>query len=259
MRGQPDPWTIAGHRGPIVATAIHAGHALRADAVPWMALDAATRLREEDPYTDCWTAVGDTRIVVRRSRFEFDLNRPREGAIYRRPADAWGLTVWRPDVPGRVLATSLSLYDRFYDAFGSMLRGLIRTSPRVVVLDLHSYNYRRNGPDQAADAAANPDINVGTGSVPRRRWQRVIGRFLREVTGGRLAGRPLSVGENVKFQGGHLAAWVHETFPTSVCVLAVEVKKVFMDEWSGRPKSGAIADIGRVLERAAQGIREELA
>ena len=32
---------------------------------------------------------------ARRSRFEVDLNRPREEAVYRVPEDCWGLDVWR--------------------------------------------------------------------------------------------------------------------------------------------------------------------
>jgi N-formylglutamate amidohydrolase len=63
---------------PLVATAIHSGHAMRAAAAQWLSLDEATRLREEDPYTDELAALAPTRLIGRRSRFEFDLNRPRD-------------------------------------------------------------------------------------------------------------------------------------------------------------------------------------
>ena len=34
-------------------------------------------------------------VSVTRSRFEADLNRPRDRAVYLTPADAWGHQVWR--------------------------------------------------------------------------------------------------------------------------------------------------------------------
>ena len=37
--------------GPIVATAIHAGHALHPEIAALIALDEAIRMREEDPFT----------------------------------------------------------------------------------------------------------------------------------------------------------------------------------------------------------------
>lgn len=48
-----------------------------------------------------------------------------------------------------------------------------------------------------------------------------------------MVGRRLDLRENVCFRGGHLASWVHSRYPQSGCALAVEVKKFFMDEWTG--------------------------
>ncbi|MGH9894592.1 MAG: hypothetical protein ACREA0_21960, partial [bacterium] len=39
----------ASSESPIVATAVHIGHAVRPEVEKYMALDAATRLRKEDP------------------------------------------------------------------------------------------------------------------------------------------------------------------------------------------------------------------
>ena len=41
------------------------------------------------------------RIIVNRSRFEVDINRPRDKAVYITPEDAWGLHIWKniPDLP----------------------------------------------------------------------------------------------------------------------------------------------------------------
>ena len=42
---------------PLVATAIHNGHQARDEVTSLFAIDDATRLREEDPFTEKWTAI----------------------------------------------------------------------------------------------------------------------------------------------------------------------------------------------------------
>jgi hypothetical protein len=109
-------------------------------------------------------------ITVRRSRFEVDINRPREHAVYREPADAWGLEVWRESLRSSCVRDSLAIYDRFYRELAHHLDRVTAAS-RCLVLDVHSYNHRRDGPDApAGDADANPEINVGTGWLDRARW-----------------------------------------------------------------------------------------
>lgn len=110
----PAPWTLTSGSSPLMAAAIHHGHLLRPELVPWMALSPEDRLREEDPWTGSWTRVADNAVVVHRSRFEVDLNRPRDKAVYSRPEDAWGLRVWRCQPPENALARSLALYDQLW-------------------------------------------------------------------------------------------------------------------------------------------------
>ena len=76
-------WQVARGEGPLVATAVHAGHAVRDNVFAQLALDDGERLREEDPFTDAWMEIAPIRVVALRSRFEVDLNRPREKAVYR--------------------------------------------------------------------------------------------------------------------------------------------------------------------------------
>ena len=228
----PDTFTLQLGGGPLVATAIHAGHALRPEIAGLVALDDAARLREEDPFTDRPTAVAGTRFVAHRSRFEVDLNRPRAHAVYRTPDDAWGLDVWRRPLPDDVVERSLAVHDEAYAALAEALDALADEGP-FVVLDLHSYNHRRDPGRAPAPAEENPEVNVGTGSLDRDRWGGLVDRFMAELAGAGLAGRPLDVRENVRFKGGHLSQWVHERYPTRGCALAIELKKTFMDEWTG--------------------------
>jgi hypothetical protein len=71
-------------------------------------------------------------------------------------------------------------------------------------------------------------------------------------------GRRLDVRENVKFFGGQLPRWIHETFPHSVCALAIEVKKFFMNEWTGELDSKQHEALGHTLAGAANAVRDEL-
>ena len=60
-------------------------------------------------------------------------------------------------------------------------------------------------------------------------------RFIDDLGAEVVAGRPVDVRENVRFRGGHLSQWLARRYPTTACTLALEFKKVFMDEWTGVP------------------------
>ncbi|MDE0292105.1 MAG: N-formylglutamate amidohydrolase [Candidatus Dadabacteria bacterium] len=164
-------FTVTEGQEPIVATAVHDGHELRPEVAALVALSDSDRLREEDPFTGTWTMVVGTRVVLSRSRFEVDLNRPRNKAVYLRPEDAWGLRVWREEPSKELLAASLEQYDYFYAEMHRVLTQTQERYGRFVVLDLHSYNHRRTGPDTPPDDPEDsPEVNVGTGSMDRERW-----------------------------------------------------------------------------------------
>lgn len=252
------PWEIVPGEGPVVSTAIHGGHELRPEIARLTSLSDAERLREEDPFTGDWTTIGDSRAVVNRSRFEVDLNRPRERAVYRNPTDCWGLKVWREPISDEAIERSLALYDRFYAELGELLEMTRDDFESLLLLDLHTYNHRRDGPDKPpADPEANPDINVGTASVDRDRCGPAIDRFMHEMSGFEVGGRRLEVGENVKFEGAQLVRWVNREFPDA-CALAIEVKKIFMDEVTGALDPVAWKEVHRALEAATAGSREVL-
>jgi hypothetical protein len=131
----------------------------------------------------------------------------------------------------------------------------------LVVLDLHTYNHRREGPNAApASALENPEVNIGTGTLAdRARWAPLIDRFITDLCGFDFQGRSLDVRENVKFKGGQFGRWVHEKFPQSGCALSIEFKKFFMDEWSGEPSPDQVQAIRQALSSTIPGLLDSLA
>lgn len=250
-------WEIVRGESPLMGVALHHGHEMRSEVLTMTNLDEATRLREEDPYTGELIDFAPTRCVVRRSRFEMDLNRPREGAVYREPEDAWGLEVWNAPVSQSLIDASIQQYDHFYATLFDVLASLERAFGSFVVYEVHSYNYRRGGPQAAADAPA-PLVNLGTGQMNRRMWKGVVEAFTRSLGRQSFQGEPIGVGENVCFKGGHFSRWVREQFPRSGCVLSIEVRKSFMDEWTGEVDSEALGELRNALAATVDPVLEAL-
>lgn len=252
-------WFLQEDSSPVIATAIHSGHTVRPEVAQLIALSETERLREEDPFTAEWTEVSATRIIGLHSRFEVDLNRPRRKAVYRGPDDAWGLKVWKDELPRQIIQRSLEAYDAFYAEVMRVLKKAESTFGHFVVLDIHSYNHMREGPHGTpANPDTNPEVNIGTGTMNRKRWSRLVDRFIADLRGFNFLGRYLDVRENVKFRGGQFPRWIHETFPETGCAIAVEFKKFYMDEWTGNPHSEYVKAIHDALTGAVSGIHEEL-
>ena len=244
---------------PLIAVALHDGHYIRPEVEKLLAISSSDRLREEDPYTASWTDIAETNVVVLRSRFELDLNRPRHKAIYLQPEDAWGLNVWQQPPSQALVRSILAEYDAFYATMNRICQRLEQRYGRFVIYDLHTYNHYRQGIDAPPAAELyNPEINLGTGTLNRQYWQPVVERFIYDMRHFDFFGRQLDVRENIKFQGGYFAEWVHQHFPHSGCVLAIEVKKFFMNEWTNQLDEAKMSAIHQALKLSASGVLEEL-
>ncbi len=230
-------WTMQRGDGPIVATAIHDGTGLRREIAQSMALPHADRLREEDPYTGQAIVDVPTHVIAGRSRFEVDLNRGRGSAVYLTPEQSWGLDVWRSPLDDSVLQGSLAIHDRFYAMMGQLLDAVVAEHGRFVLLDVHSYNHRRDGPSaEATPQSEAPDINIGTSSMPRAHWAFLLDPLIEQMREFDYLDGHLDVRENIAFQGrGELTRFVHQRYPTTGCAIAIEFKKFYMDEWTGTP------------------------
>lgn len=256
------PWAAdAQAAGQVVFTAVHAGHDLRDEVRELMVLDEDTRLREEDPFTDQLGASVGSGLVMARSRFEVDVNRPRATSVYQTPDECWGLDVWSGGrLPDEIAERSRSVHDAWFEELGRRLDVLAARGP-FVVFDIHSYNHHRDGSDApAAPQQDNPDINVGTGSLDREPWIPVVDAFMEamgtpvvEATSERL-----DVRENVRFWGQNQARWIHRRYPDTACVLALEFKKTWMDEWTGVPDQDHMDELAQILASTVPAVTQAL-
>jgi len=209
-----------------------------------MALGEADRRREEDPFTGEAVRGVPQHVIAHRSRFEFDLNRDTDNAVYRTPEQSWGLKVWKTDVLDDALVrASLDIHAQYYRMLASLLDGLGARYERFLVIDVHSYNHRRDGADRDPTPQEKaPDINIGTFSLPREQWAWLVDPLMEAMAAFDFNGRRLDVRENIAFQGkGEQTRFVHERYPGRGCAIALEFKKFFMDEWTGTPDRAEVA------------------
>jgi len=199
-----------------------------------MALSEKERRREEDPYTDAFAKVAPTWMVVNSSRFEMDLNRPNRDTVYDGPERAWGLEVWKHHRPNRqIVQHGQAQHRAFYRSLEVLLDNVCLYHRYFVVLDMHSYCHRRGGPKAPpAPTVYNPEINIGTSNLDPA-WLDLVDQFASDIEAYDPKNK-IDVAVDVKFTGGYLSRWINRRYRGRGCAIAVEVKKTFMDEWSGR-------------------------
>jgi len=226
-----------------------------------MILPPADRLREEDPFTGQAIANVPTRIVVHKSRFEVDLNRGAEAAVYRTPDQSWGLELWQREPDPSIVAESLSIHSAYYKMLGELLDDIAARHGRFVLIDVHSYNHQRGGPNAPPTPQEQaPDVNIGTFSMPREHWAFLLDPLIEAMRGFDFNGRRLDVRENIAFQGkGEQTRFVHGRYPHQGCAIALEFKKFFMDEWSGEPDPDEVAAMRGFITHVAATAEDILA
>jgi hypothetical protein len=127
----------------------------------------------------------------------------------------------------------MNKYDEFHALMDIVTTYLLKQNQYGVIFDFHSYNYQREEkvPWQMNE---KPAINIGTGPVNRDLFGEVIDDLLFSLNGISIAGHPISVGENLVFKGGGLSRRLSPAHYDQLLFLAIEFKKIFMDEWSGQ-------------------------
>ncbi len=254
-------WLIHKGDGPVLATAVHAGHEVREELKPFLAADGETRLREEDPITGFWATAGDSFFICYASRFEVDLNRPRDKACSFDPKDTWGQRIWRERPPEELIEKSLMQHDRFYTMMSQWLEELIDVHGNVLVLDIHSYNHRRHGADApASPARENPEIDLGLTTLYQEKFGMVANALSDGLKMTPYQGNQLDVRSNVRYpDGGNLPEWIYANYSQNVCTITLEYKKFYMDEWTAQSSLPIVEDLRAGLCKAVEAAKEALA
>ena len=204
-----------------VCAAVHNGHQFRKELWSNCIHTQYERWYEEDPATK--TMIQSHPIVIAGidSRFEYDLNRPPEYAIYD---DAWRKKLWRSSLSKKTKQKSLSKHHNFYKVVYALIQKIESLFEVAIVYDMHSYNWKRWDREV-------PTWNLGTSNVDENRFGEDIEswRKILEIT-------PFNNGIvstskiNDTFQGnGYFLKYITQNFKNTL-VLATEVAKIYCDE-----------------------------
>jgi len=240
---------------PFWAFAIHDGHQISDEVMPYMRLNETERLREEDPYTATFAELPVNQFMVSTSRFQLDINRQPEDAVYLRPEQAWGLQVWKKTLPAELLYQLYAEHAAIHQKIEAWIQHSIAHYGFFVVLDIHSYNAKRSNPDDIVDTHANPQINLGT-AYNHPKWDYIAKSFSESISQHKLFDGAVDIRENIKFKGGYVAQQLTQKFGEQGCVLSIEFRKDFMDEWTGIPYPPLIKEYKQLLLYALNNLQD---
>ncbi len=230
---------------PVLYLAIHNGNMLRNPLKKTIGISPLHRKLEEDPFTELFISEKDNSIIQNASRFEYDVNRKRESAVYVKPEDCWGIPIY-PDykLTDKDMNLSLQKYDYFYQQTTNIIEKFIDFYGKLFIWDVHSYNHHRKGANAEFDNPDdNPDIILGTNHykyMPEK-WKPLIDDIEKHLKTFSFKHRyknradidlNFDVKQNIKFPGGNLSQLINSKYGDKVCCVAIEFKKIWMNEWT---------------------------
>jgi N-formylglutamate amidohydrolase len=239
-----------------LGVALHSGGRVREELVGVMAVTPEERFREEDPFTELFIQDFPLQLIGRDSRFEYDLNREPDRCIYAHNRKKWGLTVWNRELTQKEKELNLTRFREFHVILDMLVEYVTGIGTPAVLFDMHSFCYQRKK-KMLWFEDAGPEINLGTRFINREYFAPLVDRFLEGISGMMIDGYPVRVRENVLFPGGYLTRKYAASHNREILVLAIEFKKLFMDEVTGIfnsekfhiLKSGFTRSKDRILER----------
>ncbi|RDK83526.1 N-formylglutamate amidohydrolase [Marinirhabdus gelatinilytica] len=206
---------------PYVCGAVHDGHQFRKELWANCLHTEYERWFEEDPCTKEFVKTHPIVIAGCDSRFEYDLNRAPENAIYE---DAWGKQLWKEPLNPIHHKTSLEKHAAFYNVVHALIETLEAKFGTLVVYDMHSYNWRRWDREV-------PVINLGTANIDNERFGTSVEAWRQSLSELELPYHIEATSKiNDTFQGnGYFLKYITDTFKNTL-VLATEFKKIYCDE-----------------------------
>jgi uncharacterized protein (TIGR02421 family) len=225
---------------PFVCTAIHNGNNLRESLKDKCLLDDAERWYEEDPDTGLFITSFPIVLIGVDSRYEYDLNRQPDEAIYD---IAWGKKVWKEELSDTEKSISLQKHVRFYRVVHALINKLETLFQGCVVYDIHSYNYQRYN-------RYLPLFNIGIDKIDKVRYKQQIAYWKKELKKIVLPDIVNTTAINDIFYGhGYLLEYITAHFSNTL-VFATEIKKVYCNEETGEKYPMVITALQESLKRA---------
>ncbi len=225
--------------GPYMCGAVHDGHQFRSSLWDNCIHTEYERWYEEDPCTHEMVKAHPIVITGCDSRFEYDLNRPPDTAIFD---TAWGKDLWRNPLSVDEKNLSLSKHNAFYEVVHALVQQLEKIHGKLIVFDMHSYNWRRWDREV-------PTWNLGTENIDNGRYANIVDSWSGKLGQMKLPGDiPQSSDINDVFQGnGHFLKYITNQFDNTL-VLATEISKVYCDELSGIIYPEVVRSVGEHLK-----------
>jgi len=219
--------------------AVHDGHQFRKELWNNCLHTEYERWFEEDPETKNMVQSHPIVIAGMDSRFEYDLNRDPETAIYK---DAWGKQLWKEKLPEDMKTKSLDKHFHFYQVVHALMKKLEAKFGVCVIYDMHSYNWKRWDREV-------PTWNLGTSNIDNNRFGESVEAWRKSLSEMQLPNGIQSTSKiNDTFQGnGYFLKYITNTFKNTL-VLATEIAKVYCDELDYRMYPEVVAAIENELQ-----------
>jgi N-formylglutamate deformylase len=231
---------------PLVGLAVHAGHRVREELLSKMVIEESDRLAEEDQGVESLIADFPVQVVGLDSRFEVDLNRPRDKAVYLKPFESWGRKVWLHPPSREELEISYTKHDEFHEILTFLVEWFVAQSGKVFLLDVHTYNDRSPRPGRRSPL---PLVNVATSPADRTHHPGTVDFLLSELRRLSWEGNAAIVAENdVSRKEGAVPATVSRHEPSAL-LLPIDVKKTALGDHPELLRSRVGETAGRVFER----------
>ena len=206
-----------------VCGAVHDGHHFRRELWDKCMHSGYDRWYEEDPETKNMVISHPILIAGCDSRFEYDLNRPPEEAVFE---TAWGKQLWREPLDDKEKNKSLEKHNDFYRVVQALISKVESKFGICIVYDMHSYNWKRWDREV-------PTWNLGTHNIDNDRFGEEVETWRKSLSEMTLPNgiKSTAAVNNTFYGNGYFLKYITKNFKNTL-VLATEIAKVYCDEYT---------------------------
>ena len=206
---------------PYVCGAVHDGGEFRKELWDNCLHTQYERWYEEDPETKNMVISHPILIAARDSRFEYDLNRSPEEAVFD---TAWGKQLWKRPLTKEEKEKPRVKHTAFFKVTHALIKKIEDKFGTAIVYDMHSYNWQRWDREV-------PTWNLGTSNIDNDRFGEDIESWRQSLSEIKLPNNIKSSAaiNNTFFGNGYFLKYITKNFKNTL-VLATEIAKVYCDE-----------------------------